>query len=398
MKLRFSSMAFAIALACTAASAMGAPATNGAVSYAAVHRCTEIQHIVGAAVRPLMREYKIPGMAVGIVTDGGSYVFDYGVASKQTGQPVGQDTLFELGSVSKTFTATLASWSSMTGKLSLSDSVSTHWPALDGTPFGAVTLLELGTHTPGGIPLQVPDGIRDEADLLKYLKAWRPSYTPGTERTYSNVSIGTLGLVTAKTLGEPFPKLMENRLFPALGLTHSYIALPPSQMKNYAQGYTNEGKPIRMTGDVLSDESYGIRTTAADVVRFIEENLGMRDVEPSLRQAIAATHTGYFRAGAMTQDLIWEQYPYPVTLRTVLDGNAPSAYFDPMPVTRIDPPLAPSQETWINKTGSTNGFSTYIAFVPARRIGIVILANRNYPISARVTTAYQILATLAENK
>jgi CubicO group peptidase (beta-lactamase class C family) len=48
----------------------------------------------------------------------------------------------------------------------------------------------------------------------------------------------------------------------------------------------------------------------------------------------------------------------------------------------------------INKTGSTNGFSGYVAFVPAKKIGIVILANKSYPIDQRVTAAYRILTRL----
>jgi beta-lactamase class C len=363
------------------------------VSNAKPDRRTELRQIVDSAIRPMMREYGIPGTSVGVTVDGRSYVFDYGVASEETGKPVDEDTLFELGSVSKTFTATLASWASVDGKLSLVDPVARHWPALDGTPFGAVTLLQLGTHTPGGMPLQVPDEIRSESDLLAYLKAWRPAYPPGTERTYSNVAIGTLGLLTAKGQGKPFPELMEGRLFPALGLSHSYVVVPAARMGDYAQGYTKSGAPVRMKGDVLSSESYGVRATAADVLRFVEENLGTRAVDPALRQAIAATHIGYFRAGPLTQDLIWEQYAWPVRLDTLLAGNAPTA-IDPTPSIKIDPPLAASDAMWINKTGSTNGFGSYVAFVPARRIGIVILSNRNYPIAARVTAAYRIFTAL----
>jgi CubicO group peptidase (beta-lactamase class C family) len=48
----------------------------------------------------------------------------------------------------------------------------------------------------------------------------------------------------------------------------------------------------------------------------------------------------------------------------------------------------------INKTGSTNGFSTYVAFVPARKLGVVLLANKRHPIDARVKTAHQILTHL----
>lgn len=398
MKLARAHVAVAAIAACMVAPVLAAGRNAGdGGSRATPDRAAEIRRIVDSAIRPMMRENGIPGTAVGITVDGRSYVFDYGVASVETRKPVDGDTLFELGSVSKTFTATLASWASVNGKLSLADPVARHWPALDGTLFGSVTLLQLGTHTPGGMPLQVPDEIRGEADLLAYLKAWRPAYPPGTERTYSNVSVGTLGLVTAKEQGKPFSVLMEERLFPALRLSHSYIVVPPARMGEYAEGYAKNGEPVRMKGDVLSSESYGVRATAADVLRFVEVSLGVRAVEPRLQQAIVATHIGYYRAGPITQDLIWEQYAWPVTLETLLDGNGPKA-IDPAPATKIEPPLAPSDATWINKTGSTNGFGTYVAFVPARRIGIVILSNRNYPIAARVTAAYKIFTALDSGK
>jgi beta-lactamase class C len=64
-------------------------------------------------------------------------------------------------------------------------------------------------------------------------------------------------------------------------------------------------------------------------------------------------------------------------------------------VTRLAPPLPPRQDALINKTGSTNGFGAYAAFVPQQRLGIVILANRNFPIADRVTAAYAILASLS---
>ena len=73
-----------------------------------------IKSAVDTAIRPVMAKYSIPGMAVGITVAGKSYVFSYGVASTETRQPVTRDTLFEIGSVSKTFTATLASYAQVT--------------------------------------------------------------------------------------------------------------------------------------------------------------------------------------------------------------------------------------------------------------------------------------------
>ncbi|SMG56434.1 class C beta-lactamase [Paraburkholderia susongensis] len=355
----------------------------------------QIKSTVDAAIQPLMAKYHIAGMAVGVIVAGKPYVFNYGVASTQTGKPVTRDTLFELGSVSKTFTATLASYAQLDGKLSLSDSTDQYLPTLRGSPFGKVSLLNLGTHTPGGLPLQVPDEIHNDAQLLQYFKDWQPAHAPGTYRTYSNPSIGTLGMITAKSMGQDFTALIEQRMFPALGMKNSYINVPATKMPDYAQGYTRDGAPIRLAGGVLSAEAYGVKSTAADVLRFVQANMNMIAIDDKLQHAITATHTGYFQASVLTQDLIWEQYPYPVALKTLRAGNSSEIALNATPATEIKPPLPPQQDVWINKTGSTNGFGSYVAFVPQQRVGIVILGNRNFPIEARVSAAYRILTTLS---
>ena len=357
-----------------------------------------IKNVVGAGIRPVMAKYGIAGVAVGITVAGKSSVYSYGVASTETRQPVTRDTLFEIGSITKTFTATLASYAQVCGYLSLSDKTSKYLPSLQDSKFGEVTLLNLGTHTPGGLPLQVPDKIGNNDQLLQYFKDWQPTYEPGTYRTYSNPGIGTLGLITAKSMGQDFVGLVEQRLFSALGMKSSYINVPKGKMADYAQGYTKEDTPIRMTTGVLSSETYGIRATAADMIRFVEANMNGIELDEKFQRAIRATHTAYFKAGPMTQDLIWEQYPYPVALKMLLDGNAPEIIFNATPVTQLKPPGQPRDDVWINKTGSTNGFGAYVAFIPDKRLGIVILANKNYPIADRVTAAYQILISLADGK
>jgi beta-lactamase class C len=367
-----------------------------AKSYAADAPPDRVRHAVDDAVRPLMAKEHIPGMALGITVAGKTYVFNYGVASTETKKPVTDDTLFELGSISKTFTATLTSWAQVEGRLSLSDKVEKYLPSLRNTPFGSVTLLNLGAHTPGGLPLQVPDEVHNEEQLMQYFKAWRPSCAPGACRTYSNPSIGTLGLITAKAMGQDFTALMQQRLLPALGMNSTFIEVPAAKMPDYAEGYTHDNKPIRMTKGVLFAEAYGIKSTAADMIRWLEANMSELKLDAKLQRAISDTHTGYFKAGVMTQDLIWEQYPYPVELKTLLEGNSPAMIFDATPATAIKPPLPPQQDVWINKTGSTNGFGAYVAFIPEKQVGIVILANKSFPIEQRVTMASQIIQAIGD--
>jgi beta-lactamase class C len=68
--------------------------------------------------------------------------------------------------------------------------------------------------------------------------------------------------------------------------------------------------------------------------------------------------------------------------------------FEPRPATALSLPEKPREDVWINKTGSTNGFGTYVAFIPEKRCGIAILANESYPIPDRVALAYAILSSV----
>lgn len=354
----------------------------------------QLRQVVDETIRPLMAENNVPGMAVAVTVRGRRYFFNYGVASKESGRPVTEATIFEIGSVSKTFTATLAAWGEARGTLSLSDNASKYLPALAGTAFDSISLLDLGTYTAGGLPLQFPDSVGNSREMIAYYKGWRPAYAAGTYRLYSNPSIGLFGYLAARRMGAPFDDLMEKRLFPALGLNRTYIHVPKARMGDYAFGYTKDDKAIRVTPGVLDSQAYGVKTTAADMLRFLEANMDGARLDGTLRRAIAATHTGYFKVGDMTQGLGWEMYAYPTTLARLLAGNSNEVVLKPNAVTRVVPPMPMRDDVLINKTGSTNGFGTYVAFVPGKHIGIVMVANKNYPNAARVKAAYRVLAAL----
>lgn len=357
---------------------------------------TEIDATVADAAQTLMTQQAIPGLAIAITAQGKQRFYEYGVASKATQQPVTRDTLFEIGSVSKTLTATLVAYAGAQGKLSLTDSPSRHLPALEGSELDQISLIDLATHSVSGFPLQLPDEVRNEQQLTDYFRAWRPQYPPHTRRTYANPSMGLLGMVAAKSLGLPYADALQTQLLPKLGMRNTFIDVPSSEMARYAQGYNKNGDPVRLNPALLADEAYGVKTTSQDLLRFIETQLSIAETDDSVRQAMAATRTGYYRVGAMTQALVWEQYDYPVALGDLLAGNSSRMVLESQPAQPISPPLQPQADIWINKTGSTNGFGAYVAFIPAKQLGIVILANRYYPNEARVKLAYRILKQFDE--
>ena len=353
----------------------------------------EIQKIVATTIEPLLKKYHIPGMAVAINIQGQNYFYNYGVASKATHEPVTNATLFEIGSVSKTFTATLATYAQTQGQLKLADNVSHYVPELRDSSFDHITLLNLATHTAGDFPLQVPDSIQNEEQLMAYYRKWKSSYTAGTKRTYTNPGIGLLGLITARQMHMPYAAAIQTVLFPELGMLHSYINVPSEQMKNYAQGYNQDDKPVRVNPGMLADEAYGVKTTSEDLIHFIQANLHPQSQSKNIRQAILDTQHDYYRAGEITQELIWEQYPVTAERAQLVEGNSP-AMLDTLPAHSLPATDEPLMAVYRNKTGSTGGFGAYVVFAPAKDIGIVMLANKNYPNSARVNAAFDILKQL----
>ncbi|MGE7955409.1 class C beta-lactamase [Pseudomonas sp. NPDC089530] len=366
-------------------------ATN---SLAASQPDSTLKPLVDAAIRPLMQQQDIAGMAVAITLKGQPHYFNYGLASKEEQKAVDQDTLFEIGSVSKTFTATLAAYAQASGKLSLDAPASRYLPALQGSAFDHISVLQLATYSAGGLPLQFPEQWDSQDKMLGYYQQWKPAYAPGAQRLYSNPSIGLSGYLAAQSLGQPFNQLMEQRLFPQFGLKHTYLQVPAAQMGNYAQGYGKDGKPVRLGPGALDAEAYGVKTSAADLLRFVEANLKPESLPQPWQQAIALTHTGYYQVEGMTQGLGWELYPYPIGLDALLDGNSSQMAFEPHPTRWLTPPQAPQANTLLNKTGSTSGFGSYVLYVPGKDIGLVLLANKNYPNAERVKVAHALLDAL----
>lgn len=346
-----------------------------------------IRREVDAAILPMMKEHRIPGLAVAVIHEGEVDFFCYGVASRETGESVDQRTLFEIGSISKTFTGLLGAYVSTRGGFRLDDPVGRCWPALAGSAFDGVTMGQLATYSAGGLPLQFPGTVTNDDEMLAYFRAWTPEYPPGAYRRYSNPSIGLFGRAAAQRSGENFSVLMTGTVLPSLGLGHTYLTVPPSELKHYAFGYGSDDKPIRVNAGVLDAEAYGIKTSAEDMSRFLCAQM-VEQRDPTLANAIALTHVGRLSVGPMTQGLGWEMYPYPVTLENLLEGNSTDIILEPNPTS---PPIDLGECVLFNKTGSTGGFGAYVAFVPVKKVGIVLLANRNYPIPARVTAAYRIL-------
>ncbi len=354
----------------------------------------QLAEVVERTVTPLMNAQAIPGMAVAVIYQGQPHYFTFGKADVAADKPVTPQTLFELGSISKTFTGVLGGDAIARGEIALGDPVTKYWPELTGKQWQGIRMLDLATYTAGGLPLQVPDEVTDTASLLRFYQNWQPKWKPGTTRLYANTSIGLFGALAVKPSGMSYEQAMTTRVFKPLKLDHTWINVPKAEEAHYAWGY-RDGKAVHVSPGMLDAEAYGVKTNVQDMASWVMVNMMPDSLQDSpLKHGIALAQSRYWRVGAMYQGLGWEMLNWPVDAQMVVGGSDNKVALAPLPAREVNPPAPPVKASWVHKTGSTGGFGSYVAFIPEKQLGIVMLANKSYPNPARVEAAYRILDAL----
>ncbi|MFD7450918.1 serine hydrolase domain-containing protein [Kitasatospora sp. NPDC059827] len=296
------------------------------------------------------------------------------------GEPCTPDTLYELGSVTKTFTALLLAAMAARGELSLDDPLERHLPPHWCPPGlrrgGPIRLLHLATHT-SGLP-KLPPGLLATAlptwssnpyvafdDLRLRVGVARTTvrHTPGTRYKYSNYGVGLLGRLLAETGRTSYAELLADRLHRPLGL-HTTTCSPDAPHR--ATGH-RRGRPLQPWLIPGLPGAGDVRAGGADLLRFLRAHLSpgegelgraLRDVQrPRLQLARSTDRLG----------LVWN-------LRGTADGR--DLYFH---------------------SGATRGFTALVGFCPQTETAVAALTNTGPALNGRfVQSAYDILKQLTK--
>src|SRR5690606_10209939 len=116
----------------------------------------------------------------------------------------------------------------------------------------------------------------------RWLHDWQPA--PGGERSYSNISIGLLGRISAQSFGATYDKALQDHVLNPLGLGSTFVDVPQAEMSRYAWGYSRQDdRAVRVNPRMLDDEAYGIKSDLRDMLRFLHLNLDGSGAPPELR-------------------------------------------------------------------------------------------------------------------
>lgn len=238
------------------------------------------------------------GIVVGVIKNGETHVWSYGERVLGSNEGPTGDTFFEMGSITKTYTATLLALEVVKGRIRLTDQVKAFWRELDGTDAGEITLEQLATHR-SGLP-RLPDNFApadplnpyqdyDEAKLSDFLKTFKRQGKDPFPYAYSNVGFGLLGyLLAVKHGGESFGPYLQKNLLVPLGLSDTKPVLEADDLRRAAQGYGNFFQPLPFWDLNIVDGGGVLKTTVNDLLKYMKFNLDANTSE--LGNAVDLAH------------------------------------------------------------------------------------------------------------
>lgn len=299
------------------------------------------------------------GLVVGLVDEQGSRVVSCGRMDNGTGQEVNGDTLFEIGSLTKTFTALLLQDMVERGEMKLDVPVAAYLPKSVTLPTRhgkAITPLHLATHT-SGLPL-LPDNLDPKradnpyADytvekLNAFLRGYELSQDPGAKYEYSELGMELLGHVVALKAGTDYESLVVERICRPLGMDSTRVTLTPELRSRLATGHDGLGRALPGLEFQTLVGGSGLKSTANDLLKYVAANLGLTPTRltPLMEKMHAVRFESLCQGGRMA--LGWGVVYYPQGRKYILHG------------------------------GGTPGYTTFICFDKARRRGAVILSSSN---------------------
>lgn len=315
---------------------------------------------------------RMPGIIIGTIKDGETKIYSYGVADLKTSALIDEFTIFEIGSITKTFTGLLTAQFVLQGRFSLQDTVNNYLPvnmqlpSKNSIPIRWVHLLN---HTsglerePNDLDFNEPFDYT-ENQMSAYLSRTNLLTVPGEEYLYSNTGMGLIGYALTKITDSTYASLMEKRIFSKLNMTNSFCNNNEKPLSNTAQGYYgNKSVDYFIMTDVFKGAGV-IKSNMHDMLIYLQNYLYPET--SVLKDEINLTLTPTFQIDTkMSIGLAW--------FLGLNDNNQKIAFHD----------------------GGTKGFSSFIGFNRDRKTGVVVLIN-SYCIAEQDLIGAEIMKILDE--
>lgn len=309
---------------------------------------------IDTIARTYIQKQNTVGLSIGILKNNAMTTYGYGETAKGNGRMPTATTLFEIGSITKTFTSLLLAWYVIENKVKLDDPITKYLPdsLAANTALKSITLKMLSNHTsglsrmPSNFEMDNVDSLNpyknyDARKLYSYLKSCTLASTPGEKYDYSNTGAALLGLIMEHIGKKPYEQLVKDIICKPLHMNNTVQHLSREQLPEFVTVYDEQGKQTPAWDFSAMAAAGALRSSVHDMLLYAKANT--EKGTDKLSKAIELTHHITY-----TKDpevgLGWH---------VNRDGN--------------------NTIYWHN--GGTNGSRSFIAFVPEKHVAIVALSN-----------------------
>lgn len=315
---------------------------------------TPLQRFIDQLAIKYLQDPNNRSLSIGLIHGTHTEKFFYGETQQGNSTLPGSHSLYEIGSISKTFTAVILAHAINQGRIKLNDDIrkylSADYPNLqfEGTP---IRIIDLCNHTSGlpGLPENFEDhkGYEENNPYLNYSKKMIVEYLgnfvldepPGTRAEYSNLGFAILGMILEDLYQLPLKKLLQEVITVPLGMKNTTYEVPASHQNSLVAGYDHENGEDAGYWDLGAFKAAGgLKSDLDDLLSYLRANINDYNRDFSLTHHQTDVQAGYGRG------LAWV-----------------TQFFN--------------EDTIIWHNGGTGGFRSYCAFVKEKQIGLVVLSN-----------------------
>lgn len=314
---------------------------------------TTLDSVVDRSVVDFMQSPQNCGLSIGIIKDSVTYFYNYGETKRNNKDLPDKNSIYEIGSISKTFCGIILAYAVGEGKIKLEDDIRKYLPERYSNleiNKQFIQIKHLANHT-SGLP-RLPDNLKDQQDFnlldpyknytknmaFEFLKTVRLDHEPGDVCEYSNFGMALLGMILEKVYNLPFEEIIKKNICLPNNMNSTVITLNQEQLKLFTDGHNTAGEftPHWDLGALVT--AGGIRSTSGDMINYLRYNLNEADA------ALKLAHRSTFNNGnnvALAWHIIKTKY-----------GN---------------------ELIWHN--GGTFGYSSFCGFIKEKKCAIVVLSN-----------------------
>ena len=321
---------------------------------------TPFDRYVDSIARDAYKNKDYTGLMIGLVAPGHAKTYAYGETARGNNTLPDVKTVYEIGSITKTFTGLLLALQVQRGKIKPDDDVNKYLPdsvkipSFEGVP---VTMVSLSNHT-SGLPRFDPVAEDPEFDskapyanftenkLFSFLRTFQPSRKPGTKYGYTNIGTGLLGTLLARNARTTFAQLLQREIFLPLQLRDTRLDITPAMKSRLAQGYSAGGAPRDTWEFKALAGCGGIKSTMEDMIVYAKAN--MSTAPTILEKAMQLSHQPTYRGNGNTVGMGWH----------VIEGN---------------------RRTIVWHNGQTDGYYSMMYLEPATGKAVIVLSNVSKP-------------------